>query len=204
MIIICLAFFIAFPVLLLLHENPPAYYFFLSATIFVTGSVVLMLIFIPKIRFYRQQAKHPEKNKRVRVSISGHNMLDSRSGSQPVISTMSITSSSDPQEGLLVLSHPKTETMLSGRIKKLEMQLREFTNHNSSRFVSSPMKYEDPEQSEPMIKDKSEWPMVNDKSAATEQSPELPAGPSNTSEKPKTSKSSEPSKSSESSDIIDG
>jgi len=134
MLVICLAFFVGFPVLLLVNENNAAYYFFLSATIFITGSVVLMLIFIPKIRYQRQQDPEEEKEKRVRISMGGTTPSSATNGMKHRQSSMDSSSSND-DSGLLVLSHPKTEAMLRKRIEQLERQLREVTSlHYSSRM----------------------------------------------------------------------
>ena len=120
-LVIALACFLSFPVLVLIHDNNNAFYFFLSATIFITGSLVLLLIFVPKIRHIRHKNMYPKK--RVRVSISVPNGF--QGNSRPMQSSMDLDSSSDESSGLLVLSHPRIEAKLKERVAVLERRLQD-------------------------------------------------------------------------------
>ncbi|CAB9525833.1 acid type B receptor subunit 2 [Seminavis robusta] len=130
MLVIALAGFLSFPVLVLIHENNNAFYFFFSATIWITGSLVLLLMFVPKILFLRQKESQPS----MKMSIMrGSNSNSARSSLFHDPSTLNFSSSED---GLLVLSHPKTEAELRDRVVHLEARLKKFADRCSCRQAS--------------------------------------------------------------------
>ena len=69
------AFFVGVPVLVIAHDADGAYYYVFSALIFLTCSLVLLLIFVPKMRiFYRRDTVgrgSMDEHARVRGSSNG-------------------------------------------------------------------------------------------------------------------------------------
>ena len=119
MLAITVTAFLGFPVLVLIHGNNEAFYFFFSALIFITGCMVLSLIFVPKIRFIQQKEHNPAD--RARLSIMGGT---SAPGNSRFFTSGSFSSS---DEGLRVLHHPRTEAELRKRVADLEDRLLQFS-----------------------------------------------------------------------------
>ena len=78
---------------------------------------------VPKIQFLLQKEK--QRDARVHVSITGASITGSSGGAAGRSRFFSASSSSE-EEGLLVLSHPKTEAELRERVSQLEGRLKKF------------------------------------------------------------------------------
>ena len=146
LVVISLVCFIGIPVLVIAHDNPAAYFFVLSAIIFVVCTSLLSLIFGPKIMHHYQEyplfKNRSEDNSGGLINLpprytrqsSMHLIRPSpgvnlREGSSLEVRPTSHNSTSDTssgqQEGLKILDHPQTQAEMQQEINDLQNELKE-------------------------------------------------------------------------------
>ena len=112
--IILLVCFVGIPVIIIARENPAAYFFVLSAIIFVTCTSILLLIFCPKLHFhYNERFQKPERRRSsVPFKFTRHGSEMGFHLDESKLGGTTDRSGSTENEGLLILKHPKTQRSL--------------------------------------------------------------------------------------------